>query len=91
MSPVNAILGHPAIAAIVSVAVLLTVAAISLHVLRRVRRATNIDHTSAAELIRNFEEMRREGDINAAEFRNITSVLRKKLARGSEIDRTSGA
>jgi hypothetical protein len=87
----SAVLGHPAVPAVVSVAVLLIVAAISLHVLRRVRRATNIDHTSAVDLVRNFEEMRREGDINAAEFRTITSVLRKKLARGSDIDRTSGA
>lgn len=87
----NAILGHPAAPAIVSVVVLLTVAAISVYVLRRVRRVTNIDHTGAADLVRNFEEMRREGDINAAEFRTITSVLRKKLARSSETDRTSGA
>jgi hypothetical protein len=56
-----------------------------------VRRVTNIGHTNAADLVRNFEEMRREGDINAAEFRTITTVLRKTLARGSEIDRTSGA
>ena len=87
----NAILGHPAVPPIVSVAVLLVLAAISLYVLRRVRRVTNIDHTDAADLVRNFEEMRREGDINAAEFRTISTVLRKKLARGSEIDRTSGA
>lgn len=87
----NAILGHPAVPPIVSVAVLLVLAAISLYVLRRVRRVTNIDHTNAADLVRNFEEMRREGDINAAEFRTISTVLRKKLARGSEIDRTSGA
>jgi len=87
----NAILGHPAVSATIGVAALLVVSAISLHLLRRVRRVTNIDHTNAADLVRNFEEMRREGDINAAEFRNITSVLRKKLASGSEIDRTSGA
>jgi len=87
---VNTVLGHPALPAILSVVVLLVVAAISLHVLRRMRRATNIDHTDAADLLRNFEEMRREGDINAAEFRTITSVLGKKLARGSEIDRTGG-
>jgi hypothetical protein len=86
----SAVLGHPAVPAVVSVAVLLIVAAIGLHVLRRVRRATNIGHTNAADLVRNFEEMRREGDINAAEFRTITSVLRKKAARGSEIDRASG-
>ena len=88
---VNAVLGHPAVPAIISVVVLLAAAAISLHVVRRVRRVTNIDHTNAADLVRNFEEMRREGDINAAEFRTITSVLRKKFARGSGMDRTSGA
>lgn len=87
----NAILGHPAVPPIVSVAVLLVLAAIGLYVLRRVRGVTNTDHTNAADLVRNFEEMRREGDINAAEFRTISTVLRKKLARGSEIDRTSGA
>lgn len=87
----NAILGHPAVPPIVSVAVLLGLAALALYVLRRVRRVTNIGHTNAADLVRNFEEMRREGDINAAEFRTITTVLRKTLARGSEIDRTSGA
>lgn len=87
----NAILGHPVIPAVVSIVVLLVVAAVCVHVLRRVRRVTNIGHTDAADLVRNFEEMRREGDINAAEFRTITSVLRKEFARGSEIDRTSGA
>jgi hypothetical protein len=87
----NAVLGHPAIPATISVVIVLMVVAVCLHVLRRVRRVTNIDHTDAADLVRNFEEMRREGDINAAEFRTITSVLGKKLAHGTDIDRTSSA
>ena len=65
-----------------SLLILLAVAAVSLRVLRRVRRATNKDHTDAADFVRNFEEMRREGDINESEFRTITSVLGKKLADG---------
>ena len=57
--------------------VVLVLAAIAGHVLRRLVRATNIDHTNAAERVRNFEEMCRKVDINEAEFRTITSVLGK--------------
>lgn len=73
-------LGQPAFQSILSVLILLVMGAISLHVLRRVRRATNKGHTNAADLARNFAEMHREGDISEAEFRTITSVLGKKLA-----------
>ena len=85
----NAVIGHPGFQATVSVAILLVMVALSLRVLRRVRRATNKDHTDAADLVRNFEEMRREGDIDEAEFRTITSVLGKKLADGPGSNGTS--
>lgn len=75
--------------ATLSLLILLAIAAVSLRVLRRVRRATNKDHTYTADLVRNFEEMRREGDINEAEFRTITSVLGKKLAEGPDSNGSS--
>ena len=78
----NSVFEQPAFQATLSLLILLAVAAVGLRVLRRVRRATNKDHTDAADLVRNFEEMRREGDINESEFRTITSVLGKKLAEG---------
>jgi uncharacterized membrane protein len=85
----NAVLGHPAFQAILSVLILLAVVAVGVRVLRRVRPATNKDHTNAADLARNFEEMHREGDISEAEFRTITSVLGKKLADGPQANGTS--
>ena len=61
---------------------LLVTGAIACHVSGRLRRAIILGHTDAADLLRNSEEMRREADINRAEFRTITSVLGKKLADG---------
>ncbi len=69
---------HPTIPAILSILVLLVFVAVGRHVLGRVRRAINTDDTNAADLLGNFEEMRREGDISEAEFRTINSVLGKK-------------
>ena len=85
----NLVIGHPGFQATASVVILLVMVALSLRVLRRVRCATNKDHTDAADLVRNFEEMRREGDIDEAEFRTITSVLGKKLADGPGSNGTS--
>ena len=53
---------------------------LSWRVLGCVRRAINTGHTNAADLVQNFEEVRRVAYITAAEFRTITSVLGKKLA-----------
>jgi hypothetical protein len=78
----NSVFEQAPLQATLSLLILLAIGAVGLHVLRRVRRATNKDHTNTADLVRNFEEMRREGDINEAEFRTITSVLGKKLAEG---------
>lgn len=36
------------------------------------------DHGLDADLTKNFEEMRREGDIDEMEFRNIQSLLEKE-------------
>ncbi len=45
----------------------------------RLRDSSKNDLELAPELLKNFEEMRHEGDISDKEFRNIESVLGKKL------------
>lgn len=46
-------------------------------VLSRLRDLSTDDHALSTELKKNFEEMRREGDIDEKEFRNIQSLLDK--------------
>jgi uncharacterized membrane protein len=66
----------PARAAL-SVVVVLAAVFVGYRVVEYLRGAISKDDTNDDELVRNFEEMRREGDINEAEFRTITSVLGK--------------
>jgi hypothetical protein len=67
---------QPARAAL-GIAILLAVVYVGFRVVEHLRGAISKDDTSDDDLVRNFEEMRREGDINEAEFRTITSVLGK--------------
>ena len=46
-------------------------------VLSRLRDLSTDDHALSTDLKKNFEEMRREGDIDEKEFRNIQSLLDK--------------
>ncbi len=47
-------------------------------VLSRLRDLSTDDHALSTDLKKNFEEMRREGDIDEKEFRNIQSLLDKE-------------
>ncbi|MFO1066186.1 MAG: hypothetical protein U0892_20185 [Pirellulales bacterium] len=64
--------------AAVSVIILLVAAFVGFRVAVYLRGATNKDDTNVEALVRNFEELRRNGDMSDAEFRTITSVLGKK-------------
>ncbi len=58
-----------------SVLGLAVVSVIAYYVLSRLRDLSNHDQSCPADLLKNFEEMRQEGDINESEFRNIQSLL----------------
>jgi hypothetical protein len=47
------------------------------------RDLSNQDRNSSIELLKNFEEMRQEGDIDESEFRNIQSLLEKDSKKAS--------
>ncbi|MDZ4853040.1 MAG: hypothetical protein SGI77_27445 [Pirellulaceae bacterium] len=66
-----------------SVLGLLVVSSIAYFVLSRLRDLSSNDHTLSADLAKNFEEMRREGDIDDKEFRNIQSLLKKETKSSS--------
>lgn len=81
---VTSFLNPTILKAIGSVVILLVVAFVGIRVAAHLRGATNKDHTSVEDLVRNFEEMRRQGDMSDAEFRTITSVLGKKQTEEPE-------
>ena len=55
--------------------VLLILIILAVAIVRRLRDSIKSDTGHQADLLTNFQEMRREGDINDAEFRNIRAVL----------------
>jgi len=60
-----------------SVLGLMIVSLVAYFVLSRLRDLSSDDHALSADLTKNFEEMRREGDIDEKEFRNIQSLVKK--------------
>lgn len=60
-----------------SVLGLLVVSLIAYYVVSRLRDLSSNDHTLTSDLMKNFEEMRREGDIDEKEFRNIQSLVKR--------------
>ncbi len=60
-----------------SVLGLLIVSLIAYLLLSRLRDLSSDDHSLSADLMKNFEEMRRQGDIDEKEFRNIQSLVKK--------------
>ena len=60
-----------------SVLGLMIVSLVAYFVLSRLRDLSSEDHTLSTDLMKNFEEMQREGDIDEKEFRNIKSLLKK--------------
>lgn len=63
--------------ATLSLLVLMVVCAFAYYWVVRLRDSSMEDQNTAAELMKNFEEMRLEGDIDEKEFRNIQSLLKK--------------
>src|SRR5687768_1810113 len=59
--------------------ILLVMLVIAAMVVRRLRDSAKGDRPTSGDLLSNFQEMRREGDIDDAEFRNIKSVLGNQL------------
>jgi hypothetical protein len=59
--------------------ILLVMLVIAAMVVRRLRDSAKGDRQISGDLLSNFQEMRREGDIDDAEFRNIKSVLGNQL------------
>lgn len=62
-------------------AALLVVLIIAVAVLRIVRKTTIEDSVNPVDVLTNFREMRKQGDISDAEFRTIKSVLGANLQR----------
>jgi len=60
-----------------SVLGLMIVSLVAYFVLSRLRDLSSDDHSLTTDLMKNFEEMRREGDIDEKEFRNIQSLVKK--------------
>ncbi len=60
-----------------SVLGLMIVSLVAYFILSRLRDLSSDDRSLTTDLMKNFEEMRREGDINEKEFRNIQSLLDK--------------
>jgi uncharacterized membrane protein len=63
-----------AVQAVAAVAVLCVLIAVGFWVMARFRDCAAGDQESPSEVLRNFQEMRRQGDISEAEFRTIQSV-----------------
>lgn len=61
--------------------ILILIAVLAIVVMRKLRESAMSYRQDTEELLSNFQEMRREGDINDAEFRNIQAVLGNQLGR----------
>ncbi len=65
--------------AVLWVAILMVILAVSYYVVRRFRDRSDDDRQTASDLLTNFREMHHEGDISGKEFRTIKTVLGQKL------------
>ena len=69
----------PTAKAVLWVAVLMVIMAVSYYLVRRYRDRIDDDRQTASDLLTNFREMHHEGDISEMEFRTIKTVLGEKL------------
>jgi uncharacterized membrane protein len=60
-----------------SVLGLMIVSLVAYFLLSRLRDLSSDDHSLSSDLMKNFEEMRRQGDIDEKEFRNIQSLVKR--------------
>ena len=83
-------LSTPTAKAVIWVAVLLIVLAVTYYVLRKFRDRIDGDRQTASDLLTNFREMRHEGDIDESEFRTIKTVLGQKLQEELKVKESDG-
>lgn len=72
-------LATPIAKVVLWMSVLLVLLVMGYYLVRRFRDRIGDDHPTASDLLTNFREMHREGDISEAEFRTIRTVLGRKL------------
>jgi len=77
------LLSSPTFQSVLGVLILLTVCAFAISQLSKLRDSNTQDAPLDEMLRKNFEEMRSEGVINDAEFRNISSLLVEPPRRSS--------
>jgi hypothetical protein len=70
---------------VLGVLILLTVCGIAISLLSKLRDSNTQDAPMDEMLRKNFEEMRSEGVINEAEFRNIASLLAEAPRKNSAV------
>ncbi|QDV27458.1 hypothetical protein [Aureliella helgolandensis] len=75
------LLNQPAVRASLAVLIMLTCIYLGWRAALALRPLTGKDDTNVDDLVRNFEEMRLEGDIDETELRSIRSVLEKTEGR----------
>jgi len=75
---VQEILSNTSVQAALSLLGLMIVSIGAYLVVVRLRDSSKEDQRMEQELLKNFEEMRQEGDINEKEFRNIQLLLKKE-------------
>jgi len=74
---VREMLANTSVQAGLSLLSLMIVSAAAYFVVVRLRDSSNEDQKPSEDLMKNFEEMRQEGDIDEKEFRNIQKLLQK--------------
>ncbi len=83
-------LQNPTVRVGVGLAVLAVVISIAIWFVKRFRDHTTQDHLDPEEVLGNFAEMQRRGDINEDEFRTIKAAMsfqtRRNLDQSSKID-----
>lgn len=71
------VFSHPVMQAVIGIGLVFVSAYLGVLVIKSLRPSTPKADTSQTDLAGGFEEMRREGDINAQELRNIKAVLER--------------
>jgi len=74
---VREMLANTSVQAGLSLLGLMIVSALAYFVVVRLRDSSNEDQKPSEDLMKNFEEMRQEGDIDEKEFRNIQKLLQR--------------
>lgn len=69
----------PTLQAVFSLLILCVLIAVGVWLVSRFRDSTDEDREPGSEVLSNFEEMLREGDISQSEFRTIEAVVGDKL------------